>query len=108
MNVLLAVVLVGLARVGLMTHAPEMTSVCNSMALLSLFLCFFNLLPIPPLDGSHVFRSLMGISYDAYYAFARWGFLILIVVMQIPWVQYLLSFLTFASWATLTRVFGMS
>jgi Zn-dependent protease len=107
MNVLLAVALVGLARVGIMANVPEMTATCNSMALLSLFLCFFNLLPIPPLDGSHIFRSLMNISYDAYYSFARYGFLILIVVMQISWVQIILGTLTYASWGTLARWFGV-
>lgn len=107
MNVLLAVALVGLARVGQVTNVPEMVTACNSMALLSLFLCFFNLLPIPPLDGSHVFRSVMNISYDAYYAFARYGFLILIVVIQLPYVQRILGTLTFRSWGILAHWFGV-
>ena len=36
------------------------------MASLSLLLCFFNLIPIPPLDGSHVLRNLTGMSWDTY------------------------------------------
>src|SRR5438045_711808 len=50
MNLLLAIVLMGLARLGAIAHASSMTTVCIDMAQLSLLLCFFNLLPNPPLD----------------------------------------------------------
>lgn len=107
MNVLLAVALVGLARIGQAADLSNLTEISISMAQLSLFLCFFNLLPIPPLDGSHIFRSLMGISYDAYYEFARYGFLILIVVMQLPMVQLVLASVTYGSLNFLGRCFGV-
>jgi Zn-dependent protease len=107
MNVLLAVLLVGLARVAQGAQLLEMYQVCNQMATLSLFLCFFNLLPIPPLDGSHVVRCLLGISYESYFAFARYGILILIVVIQIPHIQFLLAELTYGSWGIIARWFGV-
>src|ERR1041385_7317766 len=52
MNLLLAVIIMGLARMGVMANSESMVGLCFMMARLSLFLCFFNLLPIPPLDGS--------------------------------------------------------
>src|SRR6266404_9423096 len=87
MNLLLAVVIMGLGRLGMMAHSESLVTICLSMAQLSLLLCFFNLLPIPPLDGSQVVRSLIGMSYEAYYQFARFGFILLIIVWQIPAVR---------------------
>src|SRR5947208_722161 len=51
MNLLLAIVLMGLARLGMFANSEGIVRICLSMAELSLLLCFFNLLPIPPLDG---------------------------------------------------------
>lgn len=87
MNLLLAVVLMGLARVGIMAHSDNMVTFCINMARISLLLFFFNLIPIPPLDGSHVARNLLGISYEAYFRVARYGFVILILVLQIAVVR---------------------
>ena len=54
MNLVIAVVLVGLARIGITFGAGQMTVYCFEIADLSLLLFFFNLLPIPPLDGSRI------------------------------------------------------
>lgn len=87
MNLILAVALIALARLGLVAHSASAAELCLKFANLSLLLCFFNLIPIPPLDGSQVVRSLSGMSYEAYYAMARYGFFILILVMQLRSVQ---------------------
>jgi Zn-dependent protease len=97
MNLLLAIVLMALARVGFMVHSSSMIEVCAGWAHLSLMLCFFNLLPIPPLDGSQVVRSVVGMSHEAYHQFARYGFIVLIIVLQIPMIQYALAFVTMKS-----------
>jgi Zn-dependent proteases len=94
MNLLLAVVIMALARLGVAVHSDSMVEVCLQVAHLSLLLFFLNLLPIPPLDGSRVVRVLIGMSYDAYFQIARFGFIILIVVLQIPAVRTLLQTLT--------------
>jgi Zn-dependent protease len=107
MNFLLAIVLVGLARLGLMAHSEAAASVCLDMARLSLLLCFFNLIPIPPLDGSQVVRSLIGMSYEAYHQMVYYGYFVLIVVLQIPQVQLLLQTVTHNSLMTICRWFGM-
>ena len=107
MNLLLAIVIMGLARVGLIANYEGMVQVCLQMAHLSLLLCFFNLLPIPPLDGAQVVRSLIGMSYEAYYQFARYGFIILIIVIQIPIVQHTLRTVTNNSWAIIANWFGV-
>lgn len=107
MNLLLAVVLMALVRVGIMVQSASMVEICLRMANLSLLLCFFNLLPIPPLDGSQVVRSLSGMSHEAYNQIARYGFIILIVVLQIGPIQTGLSEVTFRSQAFIGSWFGV-
>src|ERR1039458_6543381 len=69
MNLLLAVGLVALARIALLLGYGVAINLFLQMASLSLLLCFFNLIPIPPLDGSHVLRNLIGMSHETYYQF---------------------------------------
>jgi Zn-dependent protease len=107
MNLLLAVLIMGLARLGVFAHADSMVEVCQSMARLSLMLFFFNLLPIPPLDGSQVVRSVMGMSHETYHKIARYGFLILILVLQIPTVRQTLGLVTSKSWVIIGDWLGM-
>jgi Zn-dependent protease len=107
MNLLLAIVIIGLARLGYMAHLGNVGGVCLNIARLSLLLCFFNLLPIPPLDGSHVARSLIGMSQETYQQIARYGIFILIVVLQIRVVQQTLDTWTTTSWLAIARWFGI-
>jgi Zn-dependent protease len=107
MNLLLAVVIMALARVGVSVHSDGMVEVCLQVARLSLLLCFLNLLPIPPLDGSRVVRVLIGMSYETYFQIARYGFLVLIIVLQIPAVRMLLQSLTDQSEAIIAGWFGV-
>jgi Zn-dependent protease len=107
MNMLLAVALLGLARVGIAVHSAEMAELCGKAAFVSLLLCYFNLLPIPPLDGSQVVRSLSGMSYEAYHAIARYGIFILIGVLQIPFVQKTIGAATVKTWLVIARWFGV-
>jgi Zn-dependent protease len=93
MNIILAVVLVGGARVAVLFGSETATDLLLHMAALSLILCFFNLIPIPPLDGSHVLRNLTGMTYETYFNLSRFGFIAIIIVLQIPFVRAALSVL---------------
>jgi Zn-dependent protease len=107
MNLILAVVLVVFARVGLIFHSTDAAELFMEAAALSLLLCFFNLIPIPPLDGSHVLRHVTNMSYEAYANFARFGFIILIVLLQIPVFRQTLSLVTYGTLDLLGRIFGV-
>ena len=108
MNLILAVALMALARVGLLAHTGQLTGLCVQMAALSLLLCFFNLIPIPPLDGSHVLRNLTGMSWEAYAKFAQFGFIAVIVVLQIPQVRLVLNLAVNGTLVLLGTIFGIS
>jgi Zn-dependent protease len=107
MNLVLAVGLIALARVGMLFNAAQFAGLCENMAILSLLLCFFNLIPIPPLDGSHVLRILTNMSWDTYANFARFGFIAVIIAIQIPLVRDLLSLAVGGTYLLLAWVFGV-
>ena len=107
MNLLLAIAIMGLARVGYMVHSSGMVEVCLNTSRLSLLLCFFNLLPIPPLDGSQVVRAMIGMSCETYHQIARYGLFILILVLQVPLVQQILDTWTTTSWLAIAGWFGI-
>lgn len=86
MNLVIAVVLVGLARIGLTVGAAEMTAYCFQIAELSLLLFFFNLLPIPPLDGSRIVDAFLPARYrEAWEAFSRFSMFILLALVFFGW-----------------------
>jgi len=107
MNLILAVGLVALARVGILVNSGQMIDFCVQAAGLSLVLCFFNLIPVPPLDGSHVMRVVTGMSHETYANFARFGFIIIIVLLQIPQISAALAFVTYGTRYVLLRIFGV-
>jgi Zn-dependent protease len=106
MNIILAVALVAFARVAVMFNSDAMTELFLQMAGLSLMLCFFNLIPIPPLDGSHVMRNLTGMSYETYMNLCRFGFVGIIIVLQIPLVRQVLGVVTYGTLDVLMFCFG--
>jgi len=107
MNLALAVLLMALARVGNLIHSPDMTDICGQMTALSLLLCFFNLIPIPPLDGSQVMRVLTHMSYETYAKLSRFGFIGVILILQFPLVKNTLYGVTMGTCDLLARLFNV-
>ena len=75
--------------------------------LTNLVLGLFNLLPIPPLDGSHVMRIATGMTHETYANFARFGFIIIIVLINIPLVSGVLNIVTYGTRDLLAQIFGV-
>lgn len=75
--------------VSLQIHIPDgVQLLCILMIQINLLLMVFNLIPIPPLDGSHVLWHLVvkGRShlYPAFYFLARFGIFFLLAIFWIP------------------------
>jgi Zn-dependent protease len=107
MNLILGVGLVALAKAGLIFHSLPMAQVCLQAAFLSLLLCFFNLIPIPPLDGSKVLRVAVGMSWEAYEQFSQFGKFGVILILQIHEVRQTLGWVTGSTLDLLCRIFGV-
>jgi Zn-dependent protease len=106
MNLILAVLLMAFARAGILFHSDDAADLFIRAAQLSLMLCFFNLIPVPPLDGSHILRVATGMSWEAYANFARFGFVVIIILLQIPFVRAGLSFAVNGTLLLLAKIFG--
>jgi Zn-dependent protease len=80
-------VLVRVFQVDVLSTIPG--QVLFGITVTNLVLFVFNLIPIPPLDGSRVFRfALEGEARRAYMQLERYGFLILIVAINLPFVNH--------------------
>jgi Zn-dependent protease len=102
MNVLLAFAAMGLARVGVAMQISMLVEIGYQLASFSMYLCFFNLIPVPPLDGSYLLKHFTGMSHEAFMRFSQFGFFIVIVIIQIPQVRQVLA------WATSASLDGMA
>lgn len=107
MNLLLAFVAVVLARGFAAAGVEGGVEVAVRLALISLVLCFFNLLPIPPLDGSHVLKNFIRLPETTYLWLCQYGFILVILALQIPPVRWLLGFVTKITFVSMGRVVGL-
>lgn len=83
-NIVLALVVAGLYHVMLLVGGiPDIVmSSLSFFVLINLVLAFFNLIPIPPLDGSRVVqRFLSGRAREMYASIEPYGFMIVILVV---------------------------
>ena len=99
-NIVLAVVLMVVFY--LVGAWPEKLSVQHlwenpavMVVFLSLILCFFNLVPVPPLDGSHVLRHIVGMSEETYMQIAQYGFIIILLLINFTPVFHFVSQISF-------------
>ncbi len=87
MNVILAILLMAVYRLALElpidVGAGAVVHNLELIAFISMILCVFNLIPIPPLDGSHVMRHVVGMSEETYLKIAQYGFIILLIAINV-------------------------
>jgi len=79
-NVIMAVILAAIAA-ALAHLAPALSAFAQKGVYLSLYLAIFNMLPVPPLDGSKLLLAAR-VPMVVYVELARVGFMLLIVAMS--------------------------
>ncbi len=68
-------------------------TICYYLMFMNLGLGIFNLIPIPPLDGSKVVGAVLRTDlYFSYMKYERYGFIILIILINTPFFDRFLSF----------------
>jgi Zn-dependent protease len=96
-----------LAAPGLGRWSVYAFSFLKDLILTSLVLGFFNLLPIPPLDGSRVLAGLLPRkSRRALEGFGKFGGVLMLLLFVTPVAQYVLMVPIVASWLPLTFYLG--
>jgi Zn-dependent protease len=103
MNVLLAVVTafvhVILVTQGVLTPASAVNELLGFIVITNFILFFFNLLPVPPLDGGHIAHAFVPYRHrQTFDNYARFGPFIILGVMLIPQVRQV--FAVPARWCT--------
>ena len=99
-NLLLAVACaLAFVALGLAGHAlPAVSGVLSILqrmvfygVFLNYILAFFNLIPVPPLDGSHIFYHLLPPAQGARYrTLGRFGFVLIVAIFMVPSVGHVL------------------
>ena len=79
LSICLLVSVIGGIALNIVTQQEQLVELLRMVLFINVLLTVFNLIPIPPLDGSHVLKHAIGMSDETYYNFARWGFLIILV-----------------------------
>jgi Zn-dependent protease len=106
MNLLIAFVLLAIMKGISLAGGGDHVNAVLPIIRLSVFLCFFNLLPVPPLDGGHILRNLLGISDEAYQVMSQYSFMFLVIIFRIPAIGDLVSLITTWTLDWLARPFG--
>jgi Zn-dependent protease len=66
-------------------------SLFGTMAWLNIIMFLFNLIPVPPLDGSYLLKTVLAISDETFLSISRYGFIILLILINLPLFRVLLS-----------------
>jgi Zn-dependent protease len=101
-NILLAVVM-GAVAVATYSIAPAFAGFAAHGVMLSLYLAIFNLLPVPPLDGSKLLLAAR-VPVSIYNELARFGFLLLVVAVSMSDIG---RWMSQASWLGARLIIGL-
>jgi Zn-dependent protease len=71
---------------------PALAELVGTFIFLNVVLAVFNMIPLPPLDGSHVMRHVVGMSEETFHRISQWSFLVLIIAINMPPVRAVLTF----------------
>ena len=107
-NVILACLILPLAHLGEAAGWHWLSPIAVHGALISLLLCFFNLLPVPPLDGSHILKWAVRMSDATYAKLASFGFIIVLIAIQLPAVRRIIFTPTEQTHLFLLRLYGLA
>lgn len=112
MNLILALLCMALVKVGVemktggnLEMGSIFTELGRKLVTVNLVLAFFNLLPIPPLDGSHVLWNALRLSWESYFRAMQFGFLLVIVAINIPVVRQFLVDMVNGGFAVLLQIY---
>jgi len=104
-NICLATACGLIIRIAGLSVSQPLGFILASLTIINLYLAFFNLIPVPPLDGSGVVTSLLPIHLaERYEHLGRYGLLVLVALIFIGLVNVLAGVPARALYAILTGI----
>ena len=94
MNLVVAFVSAMLLAAFLLLGWENMQEVALQSVYINCVLFVINMIPIPPLDGSRFLKYAVDMSEHTYYAISRYGILILLLLVNIPFTASIFMFIT--------------
>jgi len=89
--------ILGLLSLPLLGLVPALHGIVVYAIAINFILAIFNMIPIPPLDGSHFLRVGLGISHETFLKLSMVGPIALLVLINIPQVRMLLGSMVHAA-----------
>jgi Zn-dependent protease len=86
---------------------PALAELVGTFIFLNVVLAVFNMIPLPPLDGSHLMKHAVGMSDETYLRISQWSFLVLIVAINLPPFRAALHFVIGAVSVPFVLLFNM-
>ncbi len=72
-------------------------NILSNIVFLNIILCFFNLIPIPPLDGHHLVSGFIARKSPRFFMYYKqYGYIVLLGLLFLTnWIHFILNFFTF-------------
>ena len=91
-NLLLAIVLAVLLRLGIFSFIPEVYQMAVWAVYINIILAVFNLLPVPPLDGSKILAGILPGNTPWLHHLESYGIIILLLLLFTGIIGHILGF----------------
>ncbi|OHE71844.1 MAG: hypothetical protein A2007_03640 [Verrucomicrobia bacterium GWC2_42_7] len=88
-NLLLALFAAIAANTIFRNNGP-ISGLMGNILFLNCLLFVFNMLPIPPLDGSCLLKKVFHVTEETYLYISQWGFVTILILLQLPFVNKIL------------------
>ena len=72
----------------------------------TVLLFFFNLLPVPPLDGGHIMRNFLNISDETYAQISQYSFILFVILLNSSVISGTINSLSLHTTILLGHIFG--
>lgn len=103
-NIIFAFILAALFRLFPFMHSPMLAGIVFSSIVVNLFLAAFNLIPLPPLDGSRILFGLLPARLAVrYMSIEKYGFIILFILIWLGFIDWFVNPMV----SILARVIGV-
>jgi Zn-dependent protease len=83
-NIAVAILLSIIGCLPWLSRNPMLGGLFGFAIIINISMAIFNLIPLPPLDGSHLLKYLVNMSEEAFIMISRWSYIIMLILINLP------------------------